>query len=194
MLIINRPVIGSFVSVRKGWQWTQWTIIFFAVASWLSISTARETYKPIILARRRKAHGVAPPPSPFPNAKAKIKFLLTVTLFRPVHMLMTESIVAFLSIYVAFNFGVLFAFFAAFPYTFRSVYGFSIEQSGLVFLAVGVGCVLAIPTCYVCDRIFYQKQHRLHQTAGRTESVRPEHRLYAAMFGSIGLRKCSHKT
>lgn len=57
-------------------------------------------------------------------------------------MLLTEQIVGFLSFYVAFNFAVLYTFFAAYPYVFETVYGFSIEDSGLVFLGIGVGFFL----------------------------------------------------
>lgn len=106
-------------------------------------------------------------------------------------MLATEPIVAFLSLYIAFNFGVLFNLFAAIPYVFETVYGFSIEQSGLVFLAVGVGCLLAIPTCIICDSVFYQKQYRLSHANGTNGIVMPEHRLYPALIGSFGLRESS---
>jgi hypothetical protein len=147
----------------------------------------QETYKKTILLRRAKKLGLPPPPSPFPNAKAKFKFLINVTLFRPIHMLLTEPIVGFLSLYVAFNFSVLFAFFAAFPYTFESVYHFDIEQVGLVFLAIGVGCLLAVVTALFCDRFFYQKQFQKSITEGRGGVVPPEHRLYPAMLGSFGV-------
>lgn len=184
-----RPVIGAFVAVRKGWEWTQWTLIFFAIFSWLTVLPTRETYKKTILERRRKKLGLSAPPSPFPSAGAKLKFLLTVTLLRPLHMLFTESIVSFLSIYIAFNFGVLFTFFAAFPYVFGSVYHFTTEQSGLVFLALGIGCLLAVPTVLLCDRFLYAKQFWLVPAVGRTATIAPEHRLYPAMLGSFGLRK-----
>jgi MFS family permease len=81
----NRPVLGSFVTVRKSWRWTQWTIIFFAIFSMLLTLMARETYKKTILLKRAKKLGLPPPPSPFPTAASKAKFLLTVTLVRPLH-------------------------------------------------------------------------------------------------------------
>jgi hypothetical protein len=182
-------VIGAFVAVRKGWEWTQWTLIFFSIFSWLTVLPTRETYKKTILERRRAKLGLPKPPSPFPSRGAKIKFVLTVTLLRPLHMLFTESIVSFLSIYIAFNFGVLFTFFEAFPYVFGSVYHFSIEQSGLVFLSLGIGCSLAVPTILLCDRFLYRKQFRLVHGVGRHGAIAPEHRLYPAMLGSFGLRK-----
>jgi hypothetical protein len=147
----------------------------------------RETYKKTIIQRRNKKLGIPPPPSPFPNASAKLKFLMTVTLFRPVHMLLTEPIVGFLSFYVAFNFSVLYAFFAAFPYVFETVYHFNIEDSGLVFLGIGVGCILAVITCWICDKFFYQPQVRRSREEGRGGVVSPEYRLYPAMLGSFGL-------
>lgn len=112
---------------------------------------------------------------------------MTVTLIRPLHMLINEPAVGFLSLYVAFNFSVLFGFFAAFPYVFRKVYDFSTEESGLVFLAIGVGCLLAAPTVLLCDRYFYQPHVRRSHAEGRNGVVTPEYRLYPAMIGSFGV-------
>jgi hypothetical protein len=184
---LSRPVIGAFVTVRKSWRWTQWTIIFFAIFSFILTLFTRETYKKTLLHRRQKARGLPVPISPFPTAIAKLRFLVTVTFFRPLHMLVTEPIVGFLSLYVAFNFAVLFCFFAAFPYVFESQYGFDTEQTGLVFLAIGIGCVLAIPTVLLCDRYLYQPRFRASIAEGKGGVVPPEHRLYPAMMGSVGL-------
>lgn len=148
---------------------------------------AQETYKKTLIQRRNKRLGLPAPPTPFASSAAKLKFMLTVTLTRPLHMLFTEPIVGFLSLYVAFNFSVLYSFFAAFPYVFESVYSFDTEQSGLVFLAIGVGCALAVPTVLICDRLLYQSQVRISHEEGRKGIVRPEYRLYPAMIGSLGL-------
>ncbi|TGO52099.1 hypothetical protein BOTNAR_0335g00100 [Botryotinia narcissicola] len=181
------PVIGSFVTVRKSWRWTQWTLIFFFIFSFLPLLLTSETLHSRILTRRTKSLNQPLPASPFPSNAAKIKFLLTVTLFRPIHMLCTEPIVAFLSLYVAFNFSILFSFIAAFPYVFRTVYEFDTEQSGLVFLAIGVGCFLAIITVLLCDTFLYQPIVKKSHEEGRSGIVAPEYRLYPAMLGSFGL-------
>ena len=153
----------------------------------LSHLLASETYKKTILSRRAKQLNIPAAPSPFPTAAAKYKFLLTVTLICPIHMLLTEPIVAFLSLYISFNFAILFSFFAAFPYVFESVYHFNTEQSGLVFLAIGTGCMLAVPTVLLCDHFLYQPKVRLSHQEGRMGVVPPEYRLYPAMMGSLGL-------
>jgi hypothetical protein len=51
-------------------------------------------------------------------------------------MLVTESIVASLSIYVAFNFSVLYSFLTAVPLVFGLVYRFTPEQQHLPFIAM----------------------------------------------------------
>ncbi|KAG4031723.1 hypothetical protein MFRU_008g00850 [Monilinia fructicola] len=172
------PVIGSFVTVRKSWRWTQWTLIFFSIFAFLPLLLTSETLHSRILKRRAKSLDQLLPPSP-PLA-AKIHLLLTVTLLRPIHMLFTEPIVAFLSLYVAFNFSVLFSFFAAFPFVFETVYSFDTEQSGLVFLA--------ILTVLLCDRYLYQPLVERSHDKGNSGIVAPEYRLYPAMLGSFGLQ------
>ena len=157
------------------------------VTSFIFSLGMQETYKKTILRRRAKQRGLLPPKQQGPQGLAAIKFLLKVTLFRPLHMLFTEPIVAFLSLYIGFNFAVLFAFFAAFPVVFRSVYHFNNGETGLVFLGIGIGCVLAVITCLVTDRLTYQKHYRKALKDERQGKVRPEHRLYPAMMGSIGL-------
>lgn len=201
------PVVGGFAAQYKGWRWTQvrpyifssvprsratepstqWPIVFAAVFAYLFSLAQKETYKKIILQQRARKLGLPPPPRTGPTGLAAIKFLLTVTLFRPIHMIFTEPIVGLFSLYVGFNFSVLFAFFDAFPIVFQGVYGFDAGYSGLTFTAIGVGCVLATGTTAVLDRVLYRKEHLRSLKEGRQGLVVPEHRLYAAVVGSLGL-------
>lgn len=130
-----------------------------------------------------KALGLYAPPSP-PLSKTLRKFL-TNSLFRPLHMLLTEPIVAFLCLYIAFNFGTLFMFFGAFFYVFATVYSFTLTQSGLVFFAIAFGCVLGTATVLVSDALLYRP--RVHGCPPNEIPPPPEYRLYPAMLGSLGL-------
>ncbi|KAK5120702.1 hypothetical protein LTR85_006060 [Meristemomyces frigidus] len=181
------PVIGGFVAQFKGYRWTQWCTIFIAMSAYVFILPMQETYKKIILKRRAKRLNIAPPAAAH-NVKglAYVKLLVTITLARPVHMLVTEPIVLFLSMYTAFTFSVLFAFFAAYPFTFESVYGFNTWQYGLTFLGIGIGVLLAVVTAIVIDRKVYMAKHRQALKEGRTV-VAPEHRLYVGMLGALGV-------
>ena len=183
---MNSPVIGGFVVEKKGWQWTQWTLLFFVAASMLLSVGMKETYKKTLLERRAKLRGITLQKTGPQGAEA-LKFLLTVTLFRPLRMLLVEPIVAFFSLYVAFNMGVVFGFFDAFPIVFGGVYHFNSGQGGLTFLSLGLGCCLGVVTFLVVDRLTYQKHYQASLRQGREGAVLPEHRLYSAMIGSVAL-------
>ncbi|KAB2572005.1 Polyamine transporter 4 [Lasiodiplodia theobromae] len=189
------PFIGGFVAQYKDWRWTQWVILFACAFIYILLLTLPETYKKAILKQRAKKGHLPPPAKTGPTGAAAIKFLLTVTLVKPIHMLFTEPIVAFVSLYVAFVFAVLFSFFEAFPIVFEGVYGFTKSQTGLTFLAVGLGVVLAGATAVYCDLHFYQPAYRraaaasatsASTTTGRTTTP-PETRLYVSMLGCFGV-------
>ena len=189
-------------------RWLEWVMLFFMIATYIHSLWMSETYKPIILKRRRKQLGVPEAPQSMSTLGALQKFL-TITLFRPLMMLITEPIVAFISLYVAVDFGILFTFFASFPLVYSRVYHFNAGQIGLTFLPIMVGCLIATVTCLLCDRLLYQKHLARLNTAHSSEEnlesdketspnvsqrlppqikhVEPEHRLYAAMIGSFGL-------
>ncbi|KAI0521312.1 major facilitator superfamily domain-containing protein [Xylaria bambusicola] len=175
------PVLGVFLVDRMGWRWTQFTLVFFSVFSLIWVLIGSESYHPVIQHRRMKELGITPPESaPFVDT---LRQFLTAGLLRPLHMMVTEPIVGFLCLYVAFVFGVLFNFFGSFFYIFQHVYGFTMIQSGLVFLAVALGCVIGALNIWLCGKLFYQPQiHRFppHQ-------VPPEYRLLPAMIGSVAL-------
>ncbi|EQB57074.1 major facilitator superfamily transporter [Colletotrichum gloeosporioides Cg-14] len=175
------PVIGSFVVTRKGWRWTQWTLLFFILTSMLTTLFARETYHSVLKPRRQKHLNL--PTEPRKPALERVQAFATTSLTRPVRMMLTEPIVSFVCLYVACEFATLFSFFAALPYVFETVYGFSVEQAGLVFISIAVGCVLGAATVLLCNALLYlpqTKRHPPHRTP-------PEYRLYPAMIGSLGM-------
>lgn len=179
--IINRPVVGSFAVSRQNWRWTQWEMLIFSAFCIILICFSTESFHPLLQRRLAKKRG--DPVDPPPATSARIGQFLQVGLIRPMHMLITEPISSFICLYVAVNFGILFSFFAAVPYTFSSIYHFSTEQSGLVFLAVTFGCFLAFFTVLYCNKVWYLGQAAKYPP----NRIPPEHRLYPAMIGSIGL-------
>lgn len=177
------PVLGAFITSRKGWRWTQYTMLFFCALSLvLILPFGRETFHPVLQRRlaKQEGHSSLPPPPPLGQ---KVRLFFTITISRPIAMLLTEPIVALTCLYVSCEFATLFTFFAAVPYIFQSVYGFSVEQTGLVFLAVVVGCLLGSLTIVLCDVFLYRRQIPRHPP----HMIPPEYRLYPAMIGSLGM-------
>ena len=185
------PAIGGYVAMKRSWRWTQWVILFAGVLAYAVTIPQKETYKRIILQRRAKKLGVQGPPDPMPPGMSRMHFIVVVTILRPLHMLVTESIVAFFSAYTAFNFSVLFGFFAAFPLVFErlapeiQIYHFNTGEGGLVFLGIGIGVVLATLIFIVMDRMIYRRKTLRRRTEGDFTPLPPEERLWPAMLGSL---------
>ncbi|KAK9449300.1 major facilitator superfamily domain-containing protein [Limtongia smithiae] len=174
------PVAGGWIATRKNWQWTMWLYLMICGAVLIPIMLIRESYKPVILKRRAKARGLPLPATP-PLGIA-LKMVATITLTRPMRMLFTDAIVGSLSLYASFVFAVLLGFFEALPYIFMNVYGFSIGDAGLVFIAIGVGILLSVVVSYLIEIHWY---FPAAAACAPGEQPRAELRLYCAFVGSF---------
>lgn len=174
------PLIGGYATENRGWRWTMWATAIIAAAVIAAGLAMKETYKSQILKVRAKKAGARYPGQQRAAWEASRVFV-TSTLTRPVHMGFTEPVAGLLALYVAFNFAMMYSFFAAFPAVFAETYGFSLGQIGLTFLAVGVGAVLACVAIVCVDRSVFQREVR---AAGK---VTPERRLCFGMAASAML-------
>lgn len=161
---------------------TQWTILFFFLQALLvGLLFGRETHAIVLKRRKAKRLGLAQPPPP--TAWTAVKMFTTISLVRPVKMLLTEPIVTFICLYVACEFATLFCFFASVPYVFQGVCHFDVESTGLVYSSNIAGCLLGFVTIVLCDILFYRPQAPKHPT----HQVPPEWRLVPGLIGSLGI-------
>ncbi|KAK4663778.1 uncharacterized protein QC763_502920 [Podospora pseudopauciseta] len=173
------PVVGGYLIEAKGWRWLQWVILFMIVFNYLYALPQSETYKKIILEKRTRNEKT-------PTRSSKVappsRAILQRILLKPFKVLFVESIVLFMTIYMAFNFAVFYSFFAAFPYIFGpgGHYNFTPGQQGLTFLSIALGCVVGFVGVVYIDRRTYPAL----ETKYGVGKVPPEHRLYGAMVGS----------
>ncbi|KAJ4350544.1 hypothetical protein N0V95_004650 [Ascochyta clinopodiicola] len=186
------PLLGAAVTQTVGWRWTSWLILFFSIVLvFLPAPFYWESYKPILLRRRAKKNGQPIPPSPLEGvtcAKA-LHTYISKTLTRPIHMLLTEPIVAVFNTYSAFNFGLLYAFFAAFPQVYFEYYGFNSLSTGLTFLGVGAGVIAGTIVIILFSKKWYLPH--VHDAVANdrpapsfaTSRLAPEERLPLAMVG-----------
>ena len=178
------PVIGGFSATMTEYRWTQWSTIFLSLAAYILVLPTQETHRKVLLKRKAQKLGL-PSPEPELAPREAIKLLLTITLFRPIRMLMSEPIVLLYSIYNAFTFSVLFAFFESYPFVFMSEYGFDIKEYGLTFLGIGGGVILGAIGAVLVDLLVYQRLVR--QGGERIRNKGPEQRLYVGMIGDLCL-------
>ncbi|KZF20134.1 MFS general substrate transporter [Xylona heveae TC161] len=174
------PVIGGFVSEKKDFRWLEWVILFMVAFSYLYSIPQFETYKKTILQKRNRAEKRAnPSTTPQPKLKSTIPSgaVIQRIVLKPFKMLFFESIVLFMTIYMAFNFAVFYSFFAAFPYVFGRQYHFNPGQEGLTFIPIALGCVIGFLAVVYIDRRTYPALE------AKYGAVPPEYRLYGAMVG-----------
>ncbi|PVI03349.1 MFS general substrate transporter [Periconia macrospinosa] len=104
-----------------------------------------------------------------------------ISLFRPFHLLFTEPVVFFFSLWVAFSWAVLYLTLAAIPLVFQTTHHFSLQTSNAVFAAMCVGAVLAtVLSIHHHHLLSFPPLTRLP-----SPSSTPEGRLYFACIESV---------
>jgi MFS transporter, DHA1 family, multidrug resistance protein len=183
-LRISSPLIGGFIVERKGWRWTQWTVLYFFVAFSLPLVFIHETYKKTIFQRR--GLDISRPQRSFDEG---FRYFMTKTVIRPVLMLTTEPIVGFICLYASFQFALLYTFVVASPYVFMTVYEFSLTEQSVSFLGFLTGVLISPIPIFILDRYAYHPkcvafEEAMKRSSSGTREFPPEYRLYGAMIGS----------
>ncbi|KAJ5491085.1 Major facilitator superfamily domaingeneral substrate transporter [Penicillium diatomitis] len=143
------PLISGFVA-DVSWRWCFWIGLIFAGTTLPLVALMPETYAPVILNHRarklRKETGNTNIVSPLEFESRDIRTTFLVTISRPFRMLLHESIVSLTSLYLALAYAIFYLYFEAYPIIFQGVYQMSPGVSGLMFLPIGAGAILA---CFV---------------------------------------------
>lgn len=69
--------------------------------------------------------------------------MISISVYRPFHLLFTEPVVFSFSLWVSFAWAVLYLTFASVPYVFEDVYGWTMENAGYIFSSMMIGAVLS---------------------------------------------------
>lgn len=175
------PIIGGFVGEKKGWRWMIWINMILAALVAVLTLTIPETFAPALLkkraARLRKETGNPNITTEQELFKASLSDVIVETLIRPFQMLATEPILLLMSLYIALIYGLLYAFFFAYPVVFLEAYHFSDGLFGTTFCSVLIGLGLAL---FVTPLIEKNYQKRAAAKGGRAD---PEDRLVGMMIG-----------
>jgi MFS family permease len=101
--------------------------------------------------------------------------MIGISLVRPFHLLFTEPVVFWFSLWVAFSWAVLYLTLAAIPLVFQRNHSFSLQQANSVFSAMCVGAILAT--------VLAIYQEKIAKRYGKLANT-PEGRLYFACIES----------
>ncbi|KAI0154338.1 major facilitator superfamily transporter [Xylariaceae sp. FL1272] len=149
------PIVSGFCSTTIGWRWTFWVALIYAGITLIGVVMLPETYGPILLSRRaqkiRKADPTSEVYAAFELEDKDIKQVVTRVLTRPVRMILTELIVSATCAYLALLYAIFYISFAAFPIIFQDLYGLSPGVTGLLFLPIGLGSLIALAIFFAWD-------------------------------------------
>ncbi|KAK9322003.1 putative bicyclomycin resistance protein [Lipomyces orientalis] len=178
------PFIGGFISSSSlGWRWTLYIPAFMGFTSTtLFMLFLKETYAPFLLIKKAAAirrqtlnWGIHAKQD---EVEVDIYELIRNNLTRPLRMLITEPVILLISLYMSFIYGLVYALLEAYPYVFESIYGMSPGVSGLTFIGLIVGQLLAC--------VFILSQHSIYakNLAANNYVPVPEWRLPPAIVGA----------
>ena len=179
------PVVGGYlVDSYLGWRWTAWiTLILASVVGLVAAFAIPETSAPRILQYRAKRlryetgnwalHAKAD------ENPVTRKTIYSVYLVRPFVMLVQEPILALITAYMSFIYGVLYLLFEAYPVSFQEERGWSTGNGSLPFLPFIVGIALGAAGIAYSTKTNFTKAFVKH---GQTV---PEERLPPMIVGAI---------
>ncbi|OHW92932.1 major facilitator superfamily transporter [Colletotrichum incanum] len=121
--------------------------------------------------------------------RASLAKLVSASVWRPFHLLFTEPVVFFFSVWCAFAWAVLYCTFGSIPLVLSRTRNLDIEQSGYFFIAMIVGSVVATVVGVLQDKLLRLPQWRASSPVGdssrfwlfmrrRFPAEAPESRLY----------------
>ena len=142
------PIVGGFVSNSIGWRWSFWIVLILGAIITILIEIFSTETNPKILMKRKVARmckelGRDDLKSCYDPAGIEASKSATRTvvdgLIRPTKLLFLSPLVSSMSLYIAYNYGLLYLLFTTIPDVYRSTYGWSTAMSGLVYISFGVG-------------------------------------------------------
>ncbi|KAL3480504.1 putative bicyclomycin resistance protein [Aspergillus californicus] len=178
------PSVGGFIAESSlGWRWTAWLGSIMGFAGFiLSALCLEETYTPVLLKQKasalRHATGNWSLHATHEEIALDRRTLVVTYLARPLRLLFTEPLVALISIYLAFIYGIMYLFLTAYPMVFQQVHGFRPGVAGLAYVGIAVGMLMG-GICVILTQPSYYRKLKANNGV-----IVPEWRLPPAMAGS----------
>jgi len=207
------PMISGFITENLYWRWVFWVqVITCAITITVVTLTFRETRGSILLSRKAavlNAYYTALEEAGHfgvlldsgktlqrirwlvksDEERESLSKMISISVYRPFHLLVTEPVVFFFSLYVSFAWAVLYLTFSSIPLVFSASHNFTIAQSGAVFAAMSIGpCISAVISIYSPSLLItYLAQHTKpkNRFLKSLDPSCPEARLYFTCIESI---------
>jgi multidrug resistance protein len=215
------PLVSGFIAQNLNWRWVFWVqVISCSITIGAVAIFFKETRGNVLLSRKARCLnswyeaceaagyiGVEMSSSSTPKPhlerirwkvkadeeRETIQKMIQISVYRPFHLLVTEPVVFFFSLWVSFSWAVLYLTLGCVPLVFESSYSFTLSETGAVFSAMCVGAILSTILSISQDRLLNRwlnstsnadKQSRIRRAI---DFGSPEGRLYFACIESAFL-------
>ncbi|RTE74697.1 hypothetical protein BHE90_010843 [Fusarium euwallaceae] len=183
------PLLGGIINSYLDWRWTYYIILIWSVTILLTVAFVPETFRPVILkAKARKLRcetGDNRYWAPVEKMNRSHRKTVALALMRPFQLMFLEPMCLCLNLYSAILLGILYLFFGTLPQIFRINHGMNLWQSGLAFLGIIIGMIVAVTTnpIWVCIRSWLLRKH--DEGARKSGNSEPEFQLPPAIAGGV---------
>ncbi|KAL6939813.1 polyamine transporter 1 [Hanseniaspora osmophila] len=181
---ILTPVFTSYITEYTTWRWIEYVIGIFAGMSFVLVAIFyEETHHPIILCRKakmmREKSGNWGIYAAHENNSLSIKDIVTKTISRPLRMLRSEPILALLTIYNSFVYGILYLLLEAYPIVFLEGYHFY-KNAELPYIGLIIGMGV-----FALTMVFYFEPKYVEAVVANGGKPCPEERLKPMMISAF---------
>ncbi|KAF2157185.1 MFS multidrug transporter [Myriangium duriaei CBS 260.36] len=198
------PMISGFIAAHLSWRWIFYLQVITCGVMMVAIAVFfKETRGSVLLSRKASAvnsyydavenlgiPGIQEPDTSGRQITRRIRWkvksdeerasigkMISVSLYRPFHLLLTEPTVFFFSLWVSFSWAVLYLTFGAVPLVFQTLYRFDLDQSGAVFAALSIAALISTVVAIYGDKIMRRRRPDMYKS--------PEGRLWFPCIQSI---------
>ncbi|KAI0907269.1 MFS general substrate transporter [Ustulina deusta] len=190
------PLVSGVITEHISWRWIYYVqTISCGLVVLALFAFFPETRGSVLLSRKAKALNAwcesVGDLSPFGHLRWKVLederrtsagLVIKTSLVRPIHLLFTESVVFWFSLWMSFAWSILYLTFEVVPLIFERAYQFSAQGSGLVFTATAVASVIGTGAAILQERIVTSPTSRFSKLALKGQ---PEARLVFACVQSL---------
>lgn len=181
---VGAPLYNGYIVQYKDWRWVEWVqLIVNGAIFGVELLLLRETRGSVILTRKAKKLRKLTGDNRFRAAAEietpSIKALLHASTTRAAVLLVREPVVLFFSLWLAYEWALIFALFAGIPLVFNGLHGWSTGNTGLAYIAPILGTFAAWIINFHSTRLY----DRARERNGGVPV--PEARLYYATVGGI---------
>lgn len=181
---VGAPLYNGFIEQQKGWRWIEWVqLIVNGAVFIIELIFLRETRGSVILTRRakklRKQTGDQRYRAPTELEAPSLKALLHASTTRAALLLVREPVVFTFSLWLAYEWALIFALFSGIPLVFQGLHGWGTGVGGLAYIGPIIGTFLAWGINFHAVKLYDNAR------AKNGGVPVPEARLYYATVGGI---------